>query len=416
MDGPSSNWLVLDLVDNRLVDDGFSRTINIGSCSLHILHGAFGTGIQSTGWNLGKLMKAMFKILDESPARCDIYLKAGTSEKFPQSFSETRWVEDEPVADRALDVWPSIVALVRYFEGLCQSKRPRNNKSYDTLVVQHTDLLVPAKFHFVRFMASILQPYLVMFQTDAPMVPFMFDELSSILCRLLRSVYRKSKLDQKKMLRDVMNEDFLKLAENQMDELQVDIGAAARDCVLNVSVSAERKRQFRKECKSSIVCILLKLLERLPTNKTVVVSSSSLSPSNMLNIPDKASLRFKHLADSSYSLRKITSSEADNAKGQFDKFMRTVVKQEKAKFKDFNFRNDRLDEFLYPLIGADEEFKDLWKVCQLVFILNHGQAYCERGFSINKLTSDDNMGMDALIAQRLIYDTIKKLGGGGGCD
>ena len=411
MDGPSTNWLVLDLVDNRLVDDGFSRTINIGSCSLHILHGAFGTGIQSTGWNLGKLMKAMFKILDESPARRDIYLKAGTSEKFPQSFSETRWVEDEPVADRALDVWPSIVALVRYFEGLCQSKRPRNNKSYDTLVVQHTDLLVPAKFHFFRFMASILQPYLVMFQTDAPMVPFMFDELSSILYRLLRSVYRKSKLDQKKMLRDVMNEDFLKLAENQMDELQVDIGAAARDCVLNVSVSAERKRQFRKECKSSIVCILLKLLERLPTNKTVVVSSSSLSPSNMLNIPDKASLRFKHLADSSYSLRKITSSEADNAKGQFDKFMRTVVKQEKAKFKDFNFRNDRLDEFLYPLIGADEEFKDLWKVCQLVFILNHGQAYCERGFSINKLTSDDNMGMDALIAQRLIYDTIKKLGG-----
>ena len=90
------------------------------------------------------------------------------------------------------------------------------------------------------------------------------------------------------------------------------------------------------------------------------------------------------------------------------------MKQEKAKFKDFNFRNDRLDEFLYPLIGADEEFKDLWKVCQLVFILNHGQAYCERGFSINKLTSDDNMGMDALIAQRLIYDTIKKLGGGGG--
>ena len=34
-----------------------------------------------------------------------------------------------------------------------------------------------------------------------------------------------------------------------------------------------------------------------------------------------------------------------------------------------------------------------------------------RGFSVNRLTSDDNMGMDALIAQRLIYDTTTKLGG-----
>ena len=60
MDGPFTNWLFLDLVDGVLEDGGSSKTINIGSCSLHILHGAFGTGIQSTGWMLGKLMKAMF--------------------------------------------------------------------------------------------------------------------------------------------------------------------------------------------------------------------------------------------------------------------------------------------------------------------------------------------------------------------
>ena len=33
-----------------------------------------------------------------------------------------------------------------------------------------------------------------------------------------------------------------------------------------------------------------------------------------------------------------------------------------------------------------------------------------RGFSINKLTSDTNMKDNSLIAQRLIYDTIKKFG------
>ena len=46
-------------------------------------------------------MKTMFKILDESPTRRVIF----TSEReltFPQSFLEIRWIEDEPVVDRAL--------------------------------------------------------------------------------------------------------------------------------------------------------------------------------------------------------------------------------------------------------------------------------------------------------------------------
>ena len=149
----------------------------LGHALYILLHGAFGTGIQSTGWNLGKLMKAMFKILDESPALYQKYiLKQEPRISFMQSLSQTRWVKDEPVADRALDFWPSIVALVRDFEGLCQSKRPRNNKSSDTLEVHtHRSASSGKVYHFFGSSASILQPYLVMFQTDAPMVPFMSD-------------------------------------------------------------------------------------------------------------------------------------------------------------------------------------------------------------------------------------------------
>ena len=65
----------------------------------------------------------------------------------------------------------------------------------------HTDLLVPAKLHFFRFLATILQPYLIMFQTDNPMVPFMFDQLSGILYRLLSLVYIRSKVDSKRKLK-----------------------------------------------------------------------------------------------------------------------------------------------------------------------------------------------------------------------
>ena len=89
MDGPTVNWNVLQLVDDELDSMGHSKTINIGSCSLHILHGALGAAISSTDWNVAKLLKAMFKIFDESPARSDVYIKEGTCDKFPIKFCET---------------------------------------------------------------------------------------------------------------------------------------------------------------------------------------------------------------------------------------------------------------------------------------------------------------------------------------
>ena len=34
--------------------------MNIGSCGWHTVHGAFQTGTETTTWNLGKNMKAMW--------------------------------------------------------------------------------------------------------------------------------------------------------------------------------------------------------------------------------------------------------------------------------------------------------------------------------------------------------------------
>ena len=154
--------------------------IEIGSCSLHIVHGPFQTGATKTGWELNKVLQAMYKIFNELPARRDIYLKEGSSSNFPMKFCEPRWIEDKEVAERALEVWESVVATVRYWEGLSKSKKPRNNKSFDCLVIHHQDLLMTAKLHFFAFIAGILKPFLVLFQTDNPMLSFMYDEFSEI--------------------------------------------------------------------------------------------------------------------------------------------------------------------------------------------------------------------------------------------
>ena len=99
MEDLKTNWNVLNVVNNHLVEDGYKNLIEIGRCSLHTIHGAFQTGATKTGWELKKVLKVMYKIFNESPARRNVYLKVG-SIKFLMKFCEARLIEDKEVAER----------------------------------------------------------------------------------------------------------------------------------------------------------------------------------------------------------------------------------------------------------------------------------------------------------------------------
>ena len=85
MDGPNVNWKVLEKLDNDRIENDFTKTLNIGSCSQHI-HGAFQNGA-SSNWNIDKILKAMYWILHDSPARRDDYMRVGNTEIFPLRYT-----------------------------------------------------------------------------------------------------------------------------------------------------------------------------------------------------------------------------------------------------------------------------------------------------------------------------------------
>ena len=62
MDGPSVNWLLLNLLEKQREQQELPKLLNFGSCNLHVIHSAFKFGFQSAEWNIGKLMKAIYKL------------------------------------------------------------------------------------------------------------------------------------------------------------------------------------------------------------------------------------------------------------------------------------------------------------------------------------------------------------------
>ena len=117
------------------------------------------------------------------------------------------------MTDRVIEVWPSVVKRVAYWESLSRSRRPQI-KSYGWLVECYSDPLVPAKLHFFSFVAGIFEPYLTHFQTDAPKVPFMFDELSAIFNKLVGLIFKKDAIDSGRSIASMLNGKWLKDSKN----------------------------------------------------------------------------------------------------------------------------------------------------------------------------------------------------------
>ena len=46
MDGPNVNWCVLSILNETRKDQEHAQLFETGSCGLHIVHGAFQTGVK----------------------------------------------------------------------------------------------------------------------------------------------------------------------------------------------------------------------------------------------------------------------------------------------------------------------------------------------------------------------------------
>lgn len=60
MDGSNVNGKFLADFKKQLEDDFHSKVIDIKSCGLHVIHGAFKDGASETEWNVFKLLSSLY--------------------------------------------------------------------------------------------------------------------------------------------------------------------------------------------------------------------------------------------------------------------------------------------------------------------------------------------------------------------
>ena len=69
MDGPSVNWMFLELYNDELREIYQKTLLNLGSCGLHVLIGSFQTSHSLAEWNINLILRSMYNSFKQSSAR-----------------------------------------------------------------------------------------------------------------------------------------------------------------------------------------------------------------------------------------------------------------------------------------------------------------------------------------------------------
>ena len=90
MDGPNANIKFHQESSAHFKESNFHSLIDVGSCSLNIIHRSFTTGAEKSGWKLQKVLKGAYHILHNTPARREDYKSLTSSKTYPLAFCSTR--------------------------------------------------------------------------------------------------------------------------------------------------------------------------------------------------------------------------------------------------------------------------------------------------------------------------------------
>ena len=138
------------ITEERCSVEHYPGLINVGSCSLHVVHSAFRSGVIKTKWGITSVLKALHNLFDESPAKREDNMKVTGSDMFVLPHCGHRWIEDKKVAERALQIWPHIITYI--CETLKKSKiQIPTSSSFFTLRSAVQDKLITAKLDFFLF-------------------------------------------------------------------------------------------------------------------------------------------------------------------------------------------------------------------------------------------------------------------------
>ena len=141
---------------------------------------------KKSGLNINKFLRSVYYLFKDFPTRRGAYIRIIKSNEFPLKFCSIRWTENSKVMTRAKNILPHLKTYIQAVD-----KKPPDSKNYFTVKDFSDDIFLESKLSFLISAALELEPFLIYFQKNEPLVPFLHNKLytliKSLMSRILKS-------------------------------------------------------------------------------------------------------------------------------------------------------------------------------------------------------------------------------------
>ena len=311
-------------------------------------------------------------------------------------------------------MWENMVKTVNHWMQLPKSSQPKeDNKRYQRLKSSINDPLVAVKLKFFVRIADELNKFLVLYQTEKPMVPFLANSLEDMIRCFASTFLIADKLKEantclKLSKLNFKDANFHKRPTDVVLPIPVKVGLS--DLKKKGKVSSSKALQFKSDVISFLSVSCAHLVEKSPIKYAFARSATSLIPSHIVEVPDSNEKKFHYLLEILYTSQQLSDKVAEQTKQEYSQFLQEVAIPQKDVFLGFDvaIRDHRLDTFFFKFLEGRPSFSNFANVLKIILTMSHGKASVERGFSINKSLLVEKLSKESLISQRIIYKYRQK--------
>ena len=160
-------------------------------------------------------------------------------------------MENSSVINRAIEMLP---LLTNYISAV--AKKPPASKCFKQVSEALKDNMLAAKLGFLQSVAMQLEPFLTQYQTNVPMLPFLYNDLYTLLRNLMLRFIKTDIMVTVTNAAKLVEVDVSKKA-NHKTLSSIDIGFAASAVCKNAQ--GVEVLQFKEECRDFLQHMCAKL-------------------------------------------------------------------------------------------------------------------------------------------------------------
>ncbi|PIK59480.1 hypothetical protein BSL78_03552 [Apostichopus japonicus] len=294
----------------------------------------FQAGGEASSWGIEQLFSSAHWLFHDTPARREDFQKITGNTKFPLKFCKHRWLENVPVAERIQEILPDIAKYVK--SAKAQQVSCPKTKSFEVIFEAMKDPLLEAKLAYFTLVAKEVYPFLVRYQTDKPMLPFLATDMHVVLKDIMKRFVKKDAIADVNRITKVVNMDVNSSAV-QCPIGEVDIGFIARKKVKALlatkKISDRQSQQFKLDCQKFLVKLSCKLLEKAPITYQLVRCTVCIDPRRMASHQDDCEIKFKKILQHFVAAKVVKENQCDALIKEYSTFLEGVA-HNPAKFRN----------------------------------------------------------------------------------